>query len=124
MTKYVPIWQVRDCPEWCNVIHRDTDSPVNRVCSNSPLPPYDNGGPGGVGLSLSQPEVPADGPPYLTTMNVSLEQGFREYEPRVTLSSRYLGIEEMTIAEAVWLLELLAGQITLARQAPRQESGS
>lgn len=119
MSKYVPIWQVRPCPEWCNVIHRDTDSRANRECSNSPLPPYEPAA-AGVGLSLSQPEVPEDGPPYLTTMNVSLEQGFREYEPRVALSSRYLGVEELTIAEAQGLLEMLAQQITLARQ----ESGS
>lgn len=98
------IWQTSECPAWCITRHHDIDAPGSRECCSTA---------GHVPLSTEAALITsvrnADTiTGELDTVDVALEQEYREIEPRITIYASDGKGFGLTLEEA----KTLAGHIT------------
>lgn len=94
-TTTAPIWQTRPCPPWCIGGHNDMDSVGARECASA----YSI-----VSLTTEETLFTRVGPhgpeAQLDTVHLSLEQGDREFAPRVVVARGDGTVFGMTLEEA------------------------
>lgn len=108
-TKPAPIWQTRPCPPWCTSIHHDADGQGAREC----LSDFSS-----IGLTLMETLITRTTPKVeaaLDTLNITIEQGEREFEPRVTFYRADGTGFDMTLDEAGQLVEHVTALIKTGR---------